>query len=86
MELALKGRRIGSMPWVMLGDYAEPVVASLLPSGQPVSRWSAQGMTILIFSPRASLRCALGWYAAAPSALRKAIIVSGERADHGAAR
>jgi hypothetical protein len=56
----------------LLGDYAEPL----------------QGMTILISTPRASLRCALGWYADARclrpsrklgSVLRKPIIISAEQ-------
>ena len=62
----------------LLGDYAEPL----------------QGTANLTTIPRASLRCALGWYADARclrpsrklgSVLRKPIIISGEHADHGAA-
>ena len=34
---------------------------------------------IYLTIPRASLRCALGWYAAAPSVLKSPIIISGER-------
>ena len=56
----------------LLGDYAEPL----------------QGTANLTTIPRASLRCALGWYADARclrpsrklgSALKKPIIISGER-------
>ena len=68
MNLALKGRRIVSLQTPShCGAYAEPF----------------QGKANLSTIPRASLRCALGWYADAPSALKKPIIFLGERADHG---
>ena len=64
MNLALKGRRIVSLQTPShCGAYAEPF----------------QGKANLSTIPRASLRCALGWYADAPSALKKPIIFLGER-------
>ena len=64
--------------WPDAESYAEAVDASLLPKRQPVSLRSAQGMSNGIAIPRASLRCALGWYAAARSALKSLIIISCE--------